>query len=66
MCERNYLCPKKGWNLVNKPSSLAVRFAGKEAVIKALGIYVKGIGWKESEILSDSSGQPLVYLYGKA
>ncbi len=49
-----------------KPSSLAARFAGKEAVIKALGTQVKGIRWKEIEILSDSSGKPLVHLYGKA
>jgi len=49
-----------------KPLSLAARFAGKEAVIKALGAQAKGINWKEIEILSDPSGQPLVHLYGKA
>ena len=49
-----------------KPSSLAARFAGKEAVVKALGTQAKGISWKEIEILSDSSGRPLVHLYGKA
>ena len=49
-----------------KLSSLAARFAGKEAVIKALGPKNKGIGWKEIEILSDSSGKPSVRLYGKA
>ena len=48
------------------PSSLAARFAGKEAVIKTLGRHAKGISWKEIEILSDPSGQPLVRLYGKA
>ena len=46
-----------------KPSSLAARFAGKEAVIKALG---RRTGWKEIEILSDPRGKPLVHLYGKA
>jgi len=49
-----------------KPSSLAARFAGKEAVMKALGTPGKGVIWREIEILSDSSGQPLVHLYGKA
>ena len=49
-----------------KPSSLAARFAGKEAVVKMLGTQSKGISWKEIEILSDPSGQPLVHLYGKA
>ena len=48
------------------PASLAARFAGKEAVIKALGMPEGGIGWKEIEILSDASGKPLVHLYGKA
>ena len=47
------------------PSSLAARFAGKEAVIKALGIANKGVGLKEIEILSDSKGKPVVHLYGK-
>jgi len=46
-----------------KPSSLAARFAGKEAVIKAIG---KGIAWREIEILAEPSGKPLVHLYGKA
>ena len=50
----------------NKLSSLAVRFAGKEAVIKALGAKNKGIGWREIEILSDPSGKPLIHLHGKA
>ena len=45
-------------------SSLAVRFAGKEAVIKAVGGLTKGFSWKEIEILSDPRGKPLVYLHG--
>ncbi len=50
-----------------KSSSLATRFAGKEAVIKALGVPNKGLGsWREIEILPDSAGKPLVHLYGKA
>ena len=49
-----------------KLPSLAARFAGKEAVAKALGAKNKGIGWREIEILSDSSGKPSVRLYGNA
>jgi len=49
-----------------KPSSLAARFAGKEAVIKALGTQNKGVRWRDIEILSDPGGKPLVHLYGKA
>ena len=46
--------------------SLAARFAGKEAVIKALGPKTGRIGWKEIEILSEPGGKPSVHLYGKA
>lgn len=49
-----------------KPPRLAIRFSGKEAVMKALGTGVKGIGWREIEILTEPSGQPLVHLHGKA
>jgi phosphopantetheine--protein transferase-like protein len=47
-----------------KPSSLAARFAAKEAVIKALG-KPASISLKEIEILSEPSGKPVVNLYGK-
>jgi len=50
----------------HKTSSLAARFAGKEAVIKALKTKSESIGWKEIEILADPSGKPLVHLHGKA
>lgn len=47
-----------------RTSSLAARFAGKEAVIKTLGGLSKGFRWREIEILSDPRGKPLVNLYG--
>lgn len=50
----------------NQPSSLAVRFAAKEAVMKALGTGFTGIGWKDIEILSNNTGAPFIQLYGKA
>jgi len=46
--------------------SLAARFAGKEAVVKALGTETRGITWREIEILSEPDGKPSVNLYGKA
>lgn len=49
-----------------RPHDLAARFAGKEAVMKALGTGAKGIGWKEIEILPNQRGKPLVYLHGRA
>lgn len=45
---------------------LAVRFAAKEAMMKALGTGVRGVGWREIEILPDRRGKPLVYLHGRA
>ena len=48
------------------PSSLAVRFASKEAVMKLLGTGTIGISWKEIETLSHPSGKPLIKLYSKA
>jgi len=49
-----------------KPQSLAARFACKEAIMKLLGTGRRGISWREIEILSHSSGKPLVNLYGRA
>jgi len=45
---------------------LAVRFAGKEAISKALGTGLVGVSWREMEILSDARGKPLVKLHGRA
>src|SRR3989304_4249883 len=49
-----------------KAQSLAARFAGKEAVMKALGTGAKGVSWREIEILALPSGEPVVRLYEKA
>ena len=47
-------------------SSLAGRFAAKEAVMKALGTGLSlGISWKDIEIINDRKGKPEVTLYGK-
>ena len=45
---------------------LAVRFAAKEAVMKALGTGIRGVGWREIEILPMRGGKPLVFLHGRA
>jgi len=49
-----------------KLESLAVRFAGKEAVIKALSPPPGVLIWKEIEILSEDNGKPVVYLHRNA
>jgi holo-[acyl-carrier protein] synthase len=46
--------------------SLAVRFAAKEAVSKALGCGIGDISWQEIEILRDEMDAPVLYLHGKA
>ncbi len=48
-------------------ASLAARFAGKEAVLKALGTgLADGIHWTNVEILRDAIGAPHVHLHGRA
>jgi len=45
---------------------LAVRFAAKEAVSKALGTGMRGVDWREMEVLPDTRGKPLIHLHGRA
>jgi len=45
---------------------LAARFAAKEATMKALGTGIRGVGWRDIEVLADRRGKPLVYLHGRA
>ncbi len=47
-------------------SSLASRFAAKEAVMKVLGEGGTDIAWPEIEILTNDDGRPSVRLYGQA
>jgi len=47
-------------------SSLAARFAAKEAVSKALGTGIGPVSWKEIEILRDSTHRPTLHLHGNA
>jgi len=49
-----------------RTESLAARFAGKEAVIKALGGEISIIQMKEIEILAEDNGRPVVKLHGSA
>jgi holo-[acyl-carrier protein] synthase len=47
-------------------ASLAVRFAAKEAVAKALGTGIGDVGWQEIEVLRGPARQPNLYLSGRA
>ena len=49
-----------------KPS-FAVRFAAKEAFLKALGTGLRdGIRWREMEIINDELGKPGMHITGRA
>lgn len=50
----------------NNAASLAARFAGKEAVLKALNVPIRGISYRDIEILADTNSRPVVQLRGSA
>jgi holo-[acyl-carrier protein] synthase len=45
---------------------IAGRWAAKEAISKVLGLGVRGVGWREIEILPNRAGAPQVTLHGRA
>ena len=46
--------------------SLAARFAGKEAVAKALATGIGDLSWQDVEILRGPRREPVLHLYGAA
>jgi holo-[acyl-carrier protein] synthase len=50
----------------SKTAELAARFAAKEATSKALGTGIRGIRWREMEVLSNGRGKPILVLHGSA
>lgn len=57
---RESMTPEGG---TRSSASLAARFAAKEAVAKALGA-PSGLHWHDCEILTDTSGRPVVNVRG--
>ncbi len=49
-----------------RPAELAARFAAKEAVMKALGTGVRGVRWRDIEVVSNRRGKPIIVLHGTA
>ncbi|MBM7624035.1 holo-ACP synthase [Sporohalobacter salinus] len=45
---------------------LAVRFAAKEAVVKALGTGLRGMKWTEIEVFNNQFGKPIIKLHNQA
>ncbi len=58
--------PKEREYCRNRVPELAVRFAGKEAVMKVLGTGNRGVAWREIEIVPLRSGKPTVQLHRRA
>lgn len=48
------------------PERIAGRWAAKEAISKVLGLGVRGVGWREIEILPNYAGAPQVTLHARA
>ena len=49
-----------------RAQNLAVRFAAKEATMKALGTGVRGVSWKDIEVVRGPGGAPSICLSGRA
>jgi holo-[acyl-carrier protein] synthase len=49
-----------------RTDALAVRFAAKEATVKALGTGIGPVSWREVETLHKRSGEPYLTLHGRA
>jgi holo-[acyl-carrier protein] synthase len=60
------LTPSEDRYCRGKAERIAGRWAAKEAVSKVLGLGVRGVGWREIEVLPNRAGQPQVHLQGRA
>ena len=49
-----------------RAQNLAARFAAKEATMKALGTGVRGVSWKDIEVVRNKAGAPSIRLDGRA
>ena len=50
----------------NRVNELAARFAAKEAISKALGTGIRGIRWRDMEVVSNRRGKPIIVLHGSS
>ena len=60
------LTPAEQRYVRDRPETFAGRWAAKEAVSKVLGLGVRGIGWRDIEVVRLPTGQPSVKLHGRA
>jgi len=50
----------------DRVTSLAARWAAKEATAKSLACGIGDVGWRDIEVLNDERGAPYLRLYGAA
>jgi holo-[acyl-carrier protein] synthase len=60
-----YTEQERAWYATRVPE-LAARFAAKEATSKALGTGIRGVYWREMEVVSNRRGKPILVLHGNA
>lgn len=58
--------PQELAEVKGNPASLAVRFAAKEAVSKALGTGIGAVNWHDIEILRGPAREPKLRMHGEA
>jgi holo-[acyl-carrier protein] synthase len=50
----------------DRVQELAARFAAKEAAMKALGTGIRGVRWRDIEVLPNRRGKPIIVLHDTA
>jgi len=64
--ERRVLTESEARYVRMRPQNFAGRWAAKESVSKVLGLGVRGVGWRDIEIVRLPTGAPSVVLHGRA
>ncbi|HBY44708.1 MAG TPA: holo-ACP synthase [Thermomicrobiales bacterium] len=58
--------PRERERYGKRVQELAARFAAKEATMKALGTGVRGVRWRDIEVLPNRRGKPILVLHDTA
>ena len=69
LLERIFTAGELAYSFARKQSAqhLALRFAAKEAFVKALGTGLRdGLSWQNMEVVNDAAGKPELVLSGRA
>lgn len=58
--------PRERERYGKRVQELAARFAAKEATMKALGTGIRGVRWRDIEVLPNRRGKPILVLHDTA